>query len=254
MLGSESLSLNRDLRIAKEVQKAFIPQSPPSIPDLSCAMYYQPAHCIGGDYYDFFQLPNGRWGIAIGDVSGKGIGAALMMATLHASMRAQVLQAHSGPATLISSVNLLVHESSPPHFFASLFYAEYNPSTRLLQYINAGHNPPIVIRCNERGSMLFQLNHGGAPLGIFADSPHHPKAFQLAPGDTIVACTDGITEAENIDGEGWGQKRLEDSLSTCRCRTAQQVLEDLMTEISIFTEGTPQKDDMALMVMQVQPL
>jgi phosphoserine phosphatase RsbU/P len=117
-----------------------------AIPSLSCEVFYQPAHDIGGDYYDFLCLQGERWGIAIGDVSGKGIGAALVMAGLQASLRAQALHPHLNLSALIADVNQLVHGASPTNFFASLFYAEYQPATRALRYVNAGHNPPIVLR------------------------------------------------------------------------------------------------------------
>ena len=139
-------ALRRDLEGAKDVQQAFFPPRNLSIPCISCETFYQPAYGIGGDYYDFISLPNGRWGIAIGDVSGKGIGAALLMASLQASLRAQALHPHLDLSALIGDVNRLVHDSSPDHFFASLFYAEYEPSTRILRYVNAGHNPPLVVR------------------------------------------------------------------------------------------------------------
>lgn len=113
----DSVFFHRDLEIARDVQNAFVPQRAPSIPGLSCEMIYRPAHSIGGDYYDFFPIQNGRWGIAIGDVSGKGIGAALIMASLQASVRAQALYPHSGPSTLINQVNRLVQESSPVDFW-----------------------------------------------------------------------------------------------------------------------------------------
>ena len=134
----DSAFFDQDLDIARDGQKAFIPQAAPSIPGLSCEIFYKPAHRIGGDYYDFFPLRSGLWGIAIGDVSGKGIGAALIMASLQASVRAQALQLHSDPSALINQVNRLVHESSPVQFYASLFYREYDPAARVLTYVNAG--------------------------------------------------------------------------------------------------------------------
>jgi sigma-B regulation protein RsbU (phosphoserine phosphatase) len=115
-------ALRQDLEGAQDVQQAFFPPQTFSIPCISCQTFYQPAHCIGGDYYDFLSLPGGRWGIAIGDVSGKGIGAALIMASVQASIRAQALHSHLDLSTLIRDVNQLVFESSPSHFFTSLFY------------------------------------------------------------------------------------------------------------------------------------
>jgi serine phosphatase RsbU (regulator of sigma subunit) len=248
----DPLFFDRNLEIARDVQKAIIPQEPPSIPGLSCATFYRPAHSIGGDYYDFLQLEDGRWGIAIGDVSGKGIGAALVMASLQASVRAQALQPHLDPSVLIRHVNRLVHESSPVHFYASLFYAEYEPTSRVLTYVNAGQNPPIVVRCQQGQSSVFRLQPGGAPVGMFGDSAYNSVSFQLEDGDILVACTDGIIEAENVKGELWGQQRLEELFSSCQQQTPRQVLQQIVNEVSVFATAQPQKDDITLLVMQVE--
>src|SRR6516164_9027218 len=155
-----------DLEGAKDVQQAFFRPQTFSIPCISCETFYQPAHSIGGDYYDSLSLQGGRWGIAIGDVSGKGIGAALIMARLQASLRAQALHSHLDLSTLIGDVNQLVYQSSPTHFFASLFYGEYEPATRVLNYVNAGHNSPIVVRPRKESCEIYTLKSEGIPVGI----------------------------------------------------------------------------------------
>jgi DNA-binding GntR family transcriptional regulator len=156
-------AIRRDLEGAKEVQQAFFPPATLSIPCLSCETFYQPARGIGGDYYDLLQLEEGRRGIAIGDVSGKGIGAALIMASLQAYLRAQALHPHLDLSALMCDVNRLVYESSPPNFFATLFYAEYKPATRTLNYVNAGHNAPVVVRPRSGSCEVFRLDgeHAG---------------------------------------------------------------------------------------------
>lgn len=249
---TDSGFLRLDLKRAREVQRAFIPQNPPLIPGLECEAFYKPAHSLGGDYYDFFQVSSGQWGVAIGDVSGKGIGAALVMANLQASIRAQAQRSHSNPAIAMHRVNQLVHESSPIHFYASLFYAEYDPATRTLAYVNAGQNPPIVIRCRSGRSKVFRLEPDGTPIGLFENSRYKAVSFQLEAEDILVACTDGIIETENEDGELWGQWRLEDLLSTCARRTSGQVVESVLREVSVFGMGSAPKDDMTLVVLQVQ--
>ena len=244
--------LRLDLRMAKEVQKAFIPQYPPSIPGLEFETFYKPAHSVSGDYYDFFRVSSGQWGIAIGDVSGKGMGAALVMASLQASVRAQAQQSHSDPAIAMKRVNQLLHESSPIHFYASLFYAEYDPPTRTLAYVNAGQNPPIVIRCQGGRGKVFRLEPDGIPVGLFENSSYKSVSFQLEAGDILVACTDGIIESESQDGELWGQQRLEDLFSTCAWRTPRHALESIVREVAAFGMGGTPKDDMTLVVVQVQ--
>lgn len=250
---TDSGFLRLDLKRAREVQMTFIPQNPPLIPGLQCQAFYKPAHTLGGDYYDFFQVSSGQWGLAIGDVSGKGIGAALVMANLQASIRAQAQQMHSNPAIAMRRVNQLVHESSPIHFYASLFYAEYDPATRTLSYVNAGHNPPIVVRCQSGRSKVFRLEPDSTPIGLFEDSSYKSVTFQLEAEDILVACTDGITETEGQDGELWGQRRLEDLLSTCARRAPGQVVESIVREVSAFGMGCAPKDDITLLVLQVQP-
>ena len=247
-------ALRRDLEGAKDVQQAFFPPRNLSIPCISCETFYQPAYGIGGDYYDFISLPNGRWGIAIGDVSGKGIGAALLMASLQASLRAQALHPHLDLSTLIGDVNRLVHESSPDHFFASLFYAEYEPSTRILKYVNAGHNSPLVVRPRGESCELHHLQSTEIPVGISPNSEFPATTFQLEVGDVLVAYTDGITEAENGEGELWGMQRLENLLRSCSClgATPERIIEGILDEVSAFAKDQRQRDDVTLIVMNVQ--
>jgi serine phosphatase RsbU (regulator of sigma subunit) len=245
-------AFRKDLESAKDVQQAFFPPQSFSIPCLSCETFYQPARGIGGDYYDFISLSGGRWGIAIGDVSGKGIGAALLMASLQASLRAQALHPHLDLTTLMGDVNRLVHESSPTAFFASLFYAEYEPATRVLQYVNAGHNPPIVIRPGMEACELFQLRAEAVPIGMFADTQFAATKFQLAKDDIFVAYTDGITEAGNTSGELWGLEKLESLLRSCSRMAPNEIVERILAEVTDFANGEPQRDDATLVVMKVQ--
>jgi sigma-B regulation protein RsbU (phosphoserine phosphatase) len=245
-------ALRSDLEGAKDVQQAFFPSQSLSIPCLSCETFYKPAQEIGGDYYDFLPLQEGRWGIAIGDVSGKGIGAALIMASLQASLRAQASHSHFDLSTLISDVNRLVYESSPTHFFASLFYAEYEPATRLLKYVNAGHNPPIVLRPHEGQPQMFRLISGGMPVGISADSQFPTTTFQLEIDDLFVAYTDGITEVENSNGEMWGERGLKRLLASCSHATPDRIIKCILDEVASFADSLPQRDDMTLVVMQVK--
>ena len=246
-------AFRQDLEGAKRVQQAFFPPESLSIPCLSCATFYQPAHEIGGDYYDFLPLREGRWGIAIGDVSGKGIGAALIMASLQASLRAQALHSHLDVSILIGDVNRLVYESSPTNFFASLFYAEYEPATRALKYVNAGHNPPLIVRTANRSSKLLHLKSSGIPIGIAPDSRFPSRTAQLEIDDVLVAYTDGITEAENREGEFWGQKRLETVLRYSARKSTEKILRAVLDDISVFVNGHPQHDDMTLFALRVQP-
>jgi DNA-binding GntR family transcriptional regulator len=245
-------ALRKDLESAKDVQQAFFPQQNLSIPGLKCETFYQPAQSIGGDYYDFFRLQGGRWGIAIGDVSGKGIGAALLMASLQASLKAQALHPHLNVSIIVSEVNRLVHESSPGHFFASLFYGEYQPATRVLKYVNAGHNPPMVLRWRDGGCQVVLLETEGTPVGALENAEYTTAAIRLEIGDVLIAYTDGITEAENLQGEFWGQERLEKLLRSCRDRTPKEIIRCVLDEVSEFSKGHPQRDDVTLVVVRAK--
>jgi sigma-B regulation protein RsbU (phosphoserine phosphatase) len=242
----------RELQIARTVQEALVPEQCPSIPGLSCQAFYKPARAVGGDYYDFIPLEEGGWGVAIGDVSGKGIGAALMMASLQASLRAQVLHGPPDVPNLIDNLNRLVYKSSPKHFYASLFYARYQPETRSLTYVNAGHVPPIVLRQSNGQCKVFELDSGGPPVGMFPDSHYISGTFQLEATDSVIAYTDGITEAQTVDYELWGQHRLENLICSKHKSTPQEIVQRIVSEVSDFATGGLQTDDMTLLVMQVQ--
>jgi len=245
-------AFRRDLEAAKEVQQAFFPERTMSIPCVSCETLYQPARGIGGDYYDLLALQKGRWGIAIGDVSGKGIGAALIMASLQASLKFQALQPHLKLSTLIGDVNRLVYGSSPTNIFATLFYAEYEPAKRLLNYVNAGHNPPLVLRTKNGSCEIFQLPTTGIPLGISADSQFGSATFQFEIDDVLVAYTDGITEAEDRQHELWGQQSLEALLRSCSRKSPKEIINAILEQVSTFANGQPQRDDITLLVMRVE--
>ena len=245
-------AFRKDLEGAKDIQEAFFPPQSFSIPCLSTETFYQPARGIGGDYYDFLSLSGGRWGIAVGDVSGKGIGAALLMASLQASLRAQALHSHLDLPAIIGGVNQLVHESSPTSLFASLFYAEYEPASRRLQYVNAGHNPPIVVRPRTRSCELFHLRAEAVPIGIYPEVQFEATQFQLAKDDILVAYTDGITEAANTSGQLWGMERLESLLRSCGRMTPDEIVERILAEVSDFANDERQRDDVTLVVMKVQ--
>ena len=152
--------MNRELEIAREVQEHLFPQRLPLVPGLDYCGQCRPAREVGGDYYDFLELPDGRLGIAIGDVSGKGVGAALMMASLEASLRA-LAPVVDDPAELMGRVNSLVYQASAANRYATLFYAQYDPASRRLSYVNAGHNPPVVLRNCAGSCQVLRLETGG---------------------------------------------------------------------------------------------
>jgi len=238
---------NRELEIAREVQERLFPQRYPSISGLDCAGYCRPAQGVGGDYYDFVQLPAGRLGIAVGDVSGKGISAALLMASLRASLRGQTLGGPTDLAALMCNVNSLLYEASAANRYATFFYAQYDPRGRTLAFVNAGHNPPAVLR----GEEVLRLEADGPVVGLLPHAQYRQSSIVLAAGDILLAYTDGISEAMTKDDEEWGEERMIAAAEACRALPPRQMIERLMAAADAFTAGAPQHDDMTLVVVKV---
>jgi phosphoserine phosphatase RsbU/P len=241
--------LNRELEIAKEVQEHLFPQRLPCVPGLEYCGRCRPAREVGGDYYDFLELPGGRLGIAIGDVSGKGIGAALMMASLEASLRAQASVGRD-LTELMEQVNGLVYEASSANRYATLFYAEYEPQSRQLSYVNAGHNPPLILRKSAAAWQLLRLETGGPVIGVLRHC-YRKEIFPLEPGDLAVLFTDGVSESMNGRDEEWGEYRLIEFVKTCHGLPALEVMTRILSAADGFAAGAPQHDDMTLVVLRV---
>ena len=204
--------LNRELEIAREVQERLFPQSYPAVPGLDYAGRCRPAQGVGGDYYDFLELADGRFGIAVGDVSGKGVPAALLMASLQASLRGQTISGSPDLAKLMTNLNRLIFETSPANRYAIFFYGEYQPATRQFTYVNGGHNPPMVFRNGE----VLRLEDGGPVVGLFKPARYSQANLELAAGDVLLFYTDGISEAMNSIDEEWGEERMMETVRACR--------------------------------------
>ena len=239
--------LNRELEIAREVQERLFPQSYPAVPGLDLAGRCRPAQGVGGDYYDFLELPDGCLGIGIGDVSGKGIPAALLMASLQASLRGQTISGAPDLAKLMTNVNRLIYETSPSNRYATFFYGQYEPAARRLVYVNGGHNPPMVFRSRE----VLRLEDGGPVVGLFKPARYVQASLELASGDVLVLFTDGISEAMNAADEEWDEERLRESVRACRYRPAAEMIDCIMRDADAFVAGAPQHDDMTIMVVKV---
>ena len=244
--------LNREVEIAREVQERLFPQSLPPIAGLDYAGYCRPALGVGGDYYDFLALPQGQLGVAIGDVSGKGIAAALMMASLQASLRGEATRAPENLAVAVSNINRLVYEASAENRYATFFYGQYNPQTRTFDYVNAGHNPPMRFRCDNGKWSVTRLDVGGTVVGLLPSFPYQQGALTTAPGDILVAFTDGISEAMNAEDEEWGEDRLLKAIESCDGLDAQQILQRVFAAADAFVAGANQHDDMTLVVLRIQ--
>jgi len=238
--------LHREIEIAREVQQRLFPQRLPEVAALEYAGHCRPARGVGGDYYDFLALSSGRLGLAIADVSGKGIPAALLMASLQASVRGQS-QAGVNVAELMAQVNRLVFDASPENRYATFFYGQFDPATRRLIYTNGGHNAPILLR----GAEVLRLETGGPVVGLFRASTYEQEEIQLLPGDLLVLYTDGISEAENAAQEEWGEEALIAAASGCRELPTAEIIARLMQAADTFAAGAPQHDDMTLVIAKV---
>jgi sigma-B regulation protein RsbU (phosphoserine phosphatase) len=243
--------LNREVEIAREVQERLFPQQMPPIAGLDYSGACRPALGVGGDYYDFLLLPNGKFGLAVGDVSGKGISAALLMASLQASLRGQAIQGTNDLARLMGNVNRLVFDASAENRYATFFYAQYDPVSQALSYVNAGHNPPMIFRPMGDDFKVIRLETGGPVVGLLPDFVYTQGESHLQSGDLLVGFTDGISESMNTAEEEWGEDQMKEFIKGCYGQTASDVLQRVIVAADAFAAGAKQHDDMTLIVVRV---
>lgn len=259
--------LDREMEIGAEIQLQLLPRQCPAINGVDLAAKCQTAQRVGGDYYDFIpttydqlRYPGSQlsaaapWSFAIGDVMGKGVPAGLIMTMMRGMLRAEVLNGHS-PAQILQNLNFVMHgDLENSNRFVTLFYAEYDPSTRKLAYGNAAHNPPFIWQAAT--NTMSRLDTVGMLLGLDMTTQYYEAEIELQPGDTVVFYTDGFTEAANARGERFEEENLERALQwACRnCATADEILNytfDLLTRFIGNDRGN--EDDMTLLVMRVKP-
>jgi serine phosphatase RsbU (regulator of sigma subunit) len=234
----------RDLAIAKEVQARLFPQRNPPLQTLAYDGLCCPARAVGGDYYDFLDLGKGRLGLVIGDIAGKGMAAALLMANLQASLRSQVATAWQQPQRFLRSVNQLFYENSAPNDYATILFAEYDDETRRLRYSNCGHPPGFLLRQDDT---LERLESTSTVIGLFEQWDCAIEERQLYPGDTLVFYTDGATESSNHAGEEFGEDRLSDAMRRRRELSSRELITDLAGQVRQFSPHE-QADDITLIV------
>jgi sigma-B regulation protein RsbU (phosphoserine phosphatase) len=249
---AQRASINRELEIAREVQERLLPQQIPAVPGITLAGTCRPAQAVGGDYYDVIELGERRFGLAVGDVSGKGISAALLMASLRACLRTMTVIGQSDLAKLMERLNGLVYESSATNRYATFFFAIFDAATRELCYVNAGHNPPLVIRAStDESTGPVRLEAGGPVIGLLPNATYNEQSITFESGDLLLAYTDGISEAMNESDEEWGEERLIRAAQSVHGCCAEQVLTAIFTAAREFTGNTPQHDDMTLLVLKI---
>jgi phosphoserine phosphatase RsbU/P len=244
--------MKRDLQIAKEIQTWLLPATPPELPGLEIAFTTKPANTVAGDYYDVFPRPHAGpdgqdYLIAIADVAGKSIPAAMLMATFQASLKTLSIT----PGTLVELVGRMNRyactNSQNGRRFTTAFIAEYDPVTRLLTYVNAGHNNPILRR---KTGAIERLETGGMPLGIMDEAPYASATVSVESGDWLAVFTDGVPEAENNNQEEYGEIRFMTMINAGVMLSPEMMLNSIMVDLARFTGDAPQHDDITCMLIK----
>ncbi len=236
--------LEQELEIAKQVQARLFPQAAPELRTLDYAGVCIQARHVGGDYYDFLSFGPNRVGLLIGDISGKGIAAALLMANLQANVRSQLALARVQPALFLKTVNRILYENTVDSAYSTIFFAEYEDDTQKMRYANCGHLAGLLLRA---GGAVEELHSTGTVLGMFRHWDGHMSTCELAPGDTLALYTDGVTEASNALGEEFGQRRLMEALRRHRRPGAKATVGAILAEVQEYCAGE-QEDDITLIV------
>jgi serine phosphatase RsbU (regulator of sigma subunit) len=242
----------REMEIAKEVQARLFPQKFPVMKTLEYRGGCIPAREVGGDYYDFLQLPGGRMALVLADIAGKGVSGALLMANLQASLRSQCAMDAEDLQRVLTSVNHSFCENTGDASYATLFFADYEDSSRKLRYANCGHLPPLLISSDggngkAKNGKVVRLCATSMVVGLFEDWKCEVAELEMAPGDTLVLYTDGITEARNAAGEEFGETRLLETLEDCSHLPVESLMQAVVKEVQQFTGGE-QQDDITMVV------
>ena len=238
--------LESELAIARSIQARLLPEAPPQVPGLEIAGASESAREVGGDYFDHLDLGGGRVVLVIADVSGKGVGAALLMSAFRAALLSTDLP-HTPIAQLAVRLNGFLHRSVEPGRFVTAFVAFVDAVSGAMQYVNAGHNPPLVLRADGTHEWLSE---GGTILGILLESPFVAGATVLSPGDLVVLYTDGVTEGADASGDIWGEDRLLEAVRGMRERPAAEIVRRIVTEVRGFEGETGPADDITMLVVR----
>jgi sigma-B regulation protein RsbU (phosphoserine phosphatase) len=242
----EREKMERELQLAANIQKNFLPDENPEVNRFDVAGTNIPCYQVGGDYYDFIPIDEDRMGFAIADVSGKGVSASLLMATLRASLLSEVYPGYDLEKMAVK-LNNFVHRSSDINHFITFFFCEIDNQSGKIRYINAGHNPPIII---DKKGKVHRLEPSGFCLGMFPSASYEVKEFQLNPGDSAILYTDGITESRNASGEDYTEERLLEFARKHKNLPSKKLVDSICTELKNFTAGTNPMDDMTIVAIK----
>ena len=249
---AELVDIQSDLSVAREIQQGILPRnfSLKTLPDADAVDIYasmDAAKDVGGDFYDLFPIDDHRVGFAIADVSGKGVPAAIFMAVSHTLIKATGIRDLASNECMETVNNILCNESVGS-MFVTVFYGIYDLQTGAVDYTNAGHNPPYILRADGTVEML--KNDGNLVLGVVEDMKFTRQSLQLNPGDALVMYTDGVTEAENIEHAQFGESRMEAALAELKGASSKQIVQTVIAKIREFTAGAPQSDDITQLVIR----
>ncbi|MGH9493053.1 MAG: PP2C family protein-serine/threonine phosphatase [Terriglobales bacterium] len=244
----EKQRLEKELALARGIQRSLLPDSPPVVPGYEIAVLNEPCFEVGGDYYDFLNLGPQSLLLVVADVEGKGVSSALVMSNLQATLRALVMHLHS-LEVLTMSLNEMIYNDTKSQKFLSVFLGLIDTRRNGLHYINAGHVPPILIR-GEQGEYR-QLTEGGTVVGLFPQTEYTRGSVKLATGDVLVCCTDGIIEAANAQDDEYGTERLAACVARNRSKSAHAIVDAVSADVAAFSAGGTHVDDKVLMVTKV---
>jgi sigma-B regulation protein RsbU (phosphoserine phosphatase) len=234
----------RDLEQAAEIQRRFLPAEAPAVPGLDLAGHNAPCRTVGGDYFDFFPYPNGRVAMVLGDVSGKGMPASLLMMSLQARVQVLIDEPEDLGAVL-TRINRLTAANCPSNRFITFFMCLLDGATGELVFANAGHNPPLIVRADGNSEWL---DAGGCVLGVMPMMKYDAARNCLGKGDVLVIFSDGVTDALNPEGEDFGEARLEAAVKEHRTEPSSAILDAVNRAIAEWAAGTPPPDDLTLLV------
>jgi sigma-B regulation protein RsbU (phosphoserine phosphatase) len=242
----ENAGMQEQVRLAYQIQINLLPTAPPEVPGYDIAGTSIPAQTVGGDYYDYIETASGDWAICLGDVSGKGLPASLLMANLQATLRGQTL-VESEVRERIERANKLMHRSTDVEKFATLFYGMLKVKAHEFTFVNAGHEPALVFQASGE---MKRLESGGLALGIIEDFPYAQETVPLAAGDTMVIYSDGVPDATNISEENFGMERLTSVIEKHKREPASILVDHIVGAVTTHTGEAAQMDDVTVVVVR----
>jgi sigma-B regulation protein RsbU (phosphoserine phosphatase) len=244
----ERRQLESELELSQVIQRALLPQQVPDMAGFDVAGYSRPAQIIGGDYFDFLRFKDGAHGIVVGDVSGKGVSAGILMTSLQTAFHTIVPETDS-PLKVLEKINRLYIHNINFTTFVTVFFARIDPRTCTLEYANAGHNPALLY--HGRTKKYEWLKRTGMAIGLMEGFNVHSESLKLESGDTLVFYTDGVTEATNLEREFFGWDKLLEVVAQNENAPADELIQKILQSLGEFTEGTPLADDTTLVVCKV---